>query len=245
MHTGQPLANEAEELKRFTGVEFAVTHFEPPTFFVIQKRERLSPDEVRPMAAYFIMNNRIYQSPDLYTVLSNRLLTSLSSLQTSLDILRTHKPPFMSRTGFVWPIMEPEATGPGSDQQTEKRKGTDEETSATPTSNSRKQQNHLLLFNAMRTTAAHASTTFTNNTRQMVDQPPTTETVPSEPTVERARSVSVVATPVPSQRRSSTPRVTATSQSPELGKGQPGGPGVQQKRKKRRTNTAGNTPAPN
>ena len=27
------------------------------------------------MAAYFIMNNRIYQSPDLYTVLSNRLVS--------------------------------------------------------------------------------------------------------------------------------------------------------------------------
>jgi hypothetical protein len=64
--------------------------------FIIQKRERISPDEgswttsrilsrflatqpsilVRPLAVYFIMNNRIYQSPDLYTVLSNRLVSS-------------------------------------------------------------------------------------------------------------------------------------------------------------------------
>lgn len=29
---------------------------------------------VRPLAAYFIMNNRIYQSPDLYSILSNRLV---------------------------------------------------------------------------------------------------------------------------------------------------------------------------
>jgi len=232
-------------LRRFTGVEFAVTHSEPPTFFIIQKRERLSPDEVRPMAAYFIMNNRIYQSPDLYTVLSNRLLTSLSSLQTSLDILRTHKPPFLPRTGFVWPIMEPESAGTGSDQQTEKRKGTDEETSTTSSSNSRKHQNHFLLFNAMRTTAAHASTTFTNNTRLVVDQPPVTETAPPETTVERARSLSVVATPAPQLRRSSTPRVAGTAQLPELGKGQPGAPGVPPKKKKRRTITAGSTPAPN
>ena len=158
-------------------------------------------------------------------------MTSLSSLQTSLDILRTHKPPFMPRTGFVWPIMEPEATESGPDQQTEKRKDTDEGTSTTSAPNNRKQQNHLLLFNAMRTTAAHASTTFTNNTRPVVDQPPTTETVPPETTVERARSVSVTATPVPPTRRSSTPRVTGTTQSPELGKGQPG---VPQKKKKRR-----------
>ncbi len=31
--------------RRFTGVEFAVVHAQPPTFFIIQKRERLSPEE--------------------------------------------------------------------------------------------------------------------------------------------------------------------------------------------------------
>ena len=64
MHTGMPLLNEAEELKwassserggrmhldgllsrRFTGIEFAVVHSQPPSFFIIHKRERFSPDE--------------------------------------------------------------------------------------------------------------------------------------------------------------------------------------------------------
>ena len=82
--------------RRFTGIEFAVVHVQPPGFFIIQKRERLSPDEsvfaftvisdkcfhscfkitARPLAVYFIMNSRIYQSPDLYTVVSNRLVRS-------------------------------------------------------------------------------------------------------------------------------------------------------------------------
>ena len=71
-------------------------HAEPPSLFIIHKRERLSPEEskpqntgmcfpnqsaflpscpslARPLQAYFIINNRIYQSPDMYTVLSNRL----------------------------------------------------------------------------------------------------------------------------------------------------------------------------
>jgi mediator of RNA polymerase II transcription subunit 6 len=111
IHTGMPILNEAEELKyvlqiitaqavltcidcsrRFTGVEFAIVYAQPPSLFIIHKRERLSPDEgqyfilmstwlaklilaiVRPLSAYFIMNNRIYQSPDVYTVLSNRLV---------------------------------------------------------------------------------------------------------------------------------------------------------------------------
>jgi mediator of RNA polymerase II transcription subunit 6 len=170
----------------------------------------------------------------------------------------------MPRTGFVWPIMEPEATGPGSDQQSEKRKGADE-TGTASSSSSRKQQNHFLLFNAMRTTAAHSSATFVNNTRPVADPPPATETAPLETVVERARSVSVAPTPAPPLRRSSTPRVTGSSQSLELGKGLPGAPGVPPKRKKKRecihdgfwgsvrltrtciagTNTAGNTPAPN
>ncbi|KAH8120591.1 mediator complex, subunit Med6 [Phellopilus nigrolimitatus] len=69
IHTGQPILNEAEEFKRFTGIEFALAHAQPPSLFVIYKRERLSPEEVRPLAAHFVMNNRIYQSPDLYNVL--------------------------------------------------------------------------------------------------------------------------------------------------------------------------------
>ncbi|EAU93412.2 hypothetical protein CC1G_04391 [Coprinopsis cinerea okayama7 len=109
IYTGVPIANEAEELRRFTGIEFAVVHAQPPAFFIIHKRERISPDEVKPLAAYFINNNRIYQAPDLYSLLSNRLLTSVSALQTTLDVLRKKRPDYTPRTGFVWPIVgEPE-----------------------------------------------------------------------------------------------------------------------------------------
>lgn len=71
MHTGMPIANEAEELRcvqlhiqnlhllkdtsvfcrRFVGIEFAVVHAQPPTMFIIHKRERLSPDEGTPLIA--------------------------------------------------------------------------------------------------------------------------------------------------------------------------------------------------
>ena len=32
-------------LRRFTGIEFALVHAEPPSLFIIHKRDRLSPDE--------------------------------------------------------------------------------------------------------------------------------------------------------------------------------------------------------
>lgn len=42
-----PLTNPkfAYSCRRFTGIEFAVVHAQPPAFFIIHKRERLSPDE--------------------------------------------------------------------------------------------------------------------------------------------------------------------------------------------------------
>jgi len=39
---------------------------------------------VRPLAAYFIMHNRIYQAPDVYTVLSNRLVNFFLTLSLFL-----------------------------------------------------------------------------------------------------------------------------------------------------------------
>ncbi|EJD04339.1 MED6-domain-containing protein [Fomitiporia mediterranea MF3/22] len=181
MHTGQPILNEAEELKRFTGIEFALVHAQPPSLFIIHKRERLSPEEVRPLAAYFIINNRIYQSPDLYTVISNRLLTSLHAVQSSLDVLRTNRPDFTPRTGFIWPIVD----APATDSVTKKRGTEDTRETANESSDSfraatnqedlkqqksgvvtsggthvKKLENIIPLLNAMRTTAAHTTASF-------------------------------------------------------------------------------------
>ncbi|KAJ7225871.1 MED6-domain-containing protein [Mycena pura] len=205
MHTGTAIANEAEELRRFTGVEFAVVHSQPPSLFIIHKRDRLSPDEVRPLAAYFIMNNRIYQSPDVYTVLSNRLLTSLCSLQSSLDILRSRRPDYIPRTGFVWPIVD--SSQPGDDLR---KKAASEEVAATatPRSESRaeseapepvkakvpqRQQNSMLLMNAMRATALHSKTVFSANVLDATN----VENVPETPSAQGARSSATPAPPVP------------------------------------------------
>lgn len=235
MHTGQPLVNEAEELRRFTGIEFAVVHAQPPSLFIIHKRERISPDEVRPLVAYFIMNNRIYQSPDVYTLVSNRLLTSLNSLQTSLDTLRQHRPAYTPRTGFIWPIMEPStadtskkrALDAGDDAQASKALT---ETSSKPANTQaasrggKRKQNNMLMFNAMRTTALHANKAFTLPTA--VSDGPVPET-PASATAGRSS-----ATPAPSQR-DGTPK---PSQDTASAKGSVGG--AKKKKKEKRGSIA-------
>ncbi|KAI5124420.1 hypothetical protein M0805_008304 [Coniferiporia weirii] len=209
MHTGQPILNEAEELKRFTGIEFALVHAQPPSLFIIHKRERLSPEEVRPLAAYFVMNNRIYQSPDLYTVLSNRLLTGLHALQSSLDVLRTHRPDFTPRTGFVWPIVDaPTTESPmkkrtvedsletGNDssdlllsETTPDLKQRQNNTPSAPGVSTKKQQNFIPLLHAMRTTAAHTNASFAAREASGVAVPPES----------KAEILRVSVTPVPTQ----------------------------------------------
>ncbi|KAI0274782.1 MED6 mediator sub complex component-domain-containing protein [Gloeopeniophorella convolvens] len=231
MHTGMPISNEAEELKRFTGVEFAVVHAQPPSLFVIHKRERLSPDETRPLQAYFILNNRIYQSPDMYTVLSNRLLTSLYSLESSLDILRKYKPDYTPRTGFAWPVMDTEKTEEANKKPTEDMAslpGADPELIAKlekerALTNPKKQQNTTLLLNAMRTTAAHPFRTFQDKEAEVTVAP--SETIVSEP---QRSSVTPAPAPAPSQGATSQSQSTSASQDPAKG------PAGTIKRKKKR-----------
>ncbi|OCH96685.1 MED6-domain-containing protein [Obba rivulosa] len=233
MHTGVPLQNEAEELKRFTGIEFAVVHSEPPNFFIIHKRERLSPEEVRPLAVYFITNNRIYQAPDLYTLISNRLLTSLHALQSSLDILRSHRPVYTPRTGFAWPIAEPAS-------KDSKKRGLDEDTqpaedipglSGPPqkrreTSSPERQENSLLLLNAMRTTAIHANQSF------IVPSAVSESSVPETPAPAAGPRASV--TPAPNLVRGVTPKRASNAPTPqEPPPPAKGAPGAGKKKKKR------------
>jgi mediator of RNA polymerase II transcription subunit 6 len=238
MHTGMPIVNEAEELKRFTGIEFAVVHAQPPSMFIIHKRERLSPDEVRPLAAYFIMHNRIYQSPDLYTVVSNRLLTSLYSLQSSLDTLRAHRPDYTPRTGFVWPIMDSSLADDAS-----KKRGVDGELpsvdgqhdeSAPSTKRkvtsvlnvSKKQQNNMLLLNAMKTTAVHSNTSF--STRALETR---SESAPPE-TPHAGTGMRSSATPAPTATRGGTPKVAASAPTPQEPSAKAPAVGGKKKRKK-------------
>ncbi|KAJ1924258.1 Mediator of RNA polymerase II transcription subunit 6 [Tieghemiomyces parasiticus] len=78
------------DLKKMTGVEFAVVHERWPTLFIIRKQRRRSPNEVIPLATYYILNGNIYQSPDLYSVVSNRLLISLHHLSQAFDETYRH-----------------------------------------------------------------------------------------------------------------------------------------------------------
>lgn len=161
-------------------------------------------------------------------------LTSLQSLQTSLDTLRQYRPAYTPRTGFVWPIKE--AT---TSTETTKKRGLDTEAgSEEPTQTSltdtpvkpapaqesvKKRQNTMLLLNAMRTTAVHANKAFTLPTA-------VSETRVAETPVSATGRSS--ATPAPSQR-GGTPKPSASADNASA-KGSTGGG---KKKRKRELNT--------
>jgi mediator of RNA polymerase II transcription subunit 6 len=203
------------------------------------------------------MNNRIYQSPDLYTVVSNRLvsstyimptislkpsmqLTSLYSLQSSLDILRAHRPDFTPRTGFVWPIVDTSV-----DNHANKKRGTSEEPSSStddqPASSDpsakrkapntltapKRPQNNPLLLNAMRTTAAHSNLAFASSAFLPRENAPS-ETVAATKTAVRSSDVPAPAAPVQDAEKQET--VSA----PVLREPPPKGPAGAGKKKRKR-----------
>jgi mediator of RNA polymerase II transcription subunit 6 len=77
-----------------TGIEFAVVHEQPPVW-IIQKRYRRgpAPDDVNPIATYYIMGANVYQSPTIYSVIANRLVIKMnfrSLLANSPSLILLH-----------------------------------------------------------------------------------------------------------------------------------------------------------
>ncbi|KAG6869160.1 hypothetical protein C0993_012259 [Termitomyces sp. T159_Od127] len=236
IHSGLPVVNEAEELKRFTGVEFAVVHAQPPSLFIIQKRERLSPEEVprRVHRAVQSPRKRSFFAIRQLRWLKRKQLTALHSLQTSLDILRSHRPDYTPRTGFVWPITDPSLVA----ENTKKRAQDEDSVTLDESSSSlrqkvlsspgepRRQQNNMLLLNAMRATAAHsqmalASSTFAASVEAARVEAP-------------AAHVRSSVTPGPSPQIA-TPKVVQSVPTPQEPVKAPAGTG---KRKRKRTGTS-------
>ncbi|KAI8819841.1 MED6 mediator sub complex component-domain-containing protein [Fimicolochytrium jonesii] len=58
-----------------------------PTLFTIVKGDRKSPTRVNRLAVYYVIDGTIYQAPDLYSLLSNRVLNSLHQVQDAFTTL--------------------------------------------------------------------------------------------------------------------------------------------------------------
>ncbi|PWN31902.1 uncharacterized protein FA14DRAFT_127045 [Meira miltonrushii] len=109
-----------QELKRFTGLEYVLVHAKQPDLFVIHKRWRSSPTITNTLEAYYVLQGNITMAADILAILGNKFVSTVSSLQQSLEIARNAQPDFNPREGYAWRIAaeaQPEDTTEGEDEQ--------------------------------------------------------------------------------------------------------------------------------
>ncbi|KAL6256411.1 mediator of RNA polymerase II transcription subunit 6 [Pogonomyrmex barbatus] len=74
-----------ELLTNLTGLEYILLHVQEPILYVIRKQHRHSATVVSPIADYYIIAGVVYQAPDLGSVVSSRLLSTVHHLQSAFD----------------------------------------------------------------------------------------------------------------------------------------------------------------
>ncbi|KAK6909987.1 hypothetical protein I203_104013 [Kwoniella mangroviensis CBS 8507] len=103
-------AEEKIELNAFkSGFEYIVSHSQPPDLFVIQKRE-VDPSGKRDRVSgmWFILQERIYQSPTVYDVVSARLRNASQLITKTLTSLSESHPSSNPRSTTQWRSLPPE-----------------------------------------------------------------------------------------------------------------------------------------
>lgn len=73
------------ELKNMQGIEFVISLAKEPEMWVIRKQNRLNPHEAKQLATYFVIRENIFMAPNVYSVVSSRLLSTVLSLNKALS----------------------------------------------------------------------------------------------------------------------------------------------------------------
>ncbi|KAI8321204.1 MED6-domain-containing protein [Martensiomyces pterosporus] len=95
------LQKSSLDLRQMTGVEFAVTHQEPPALFIITKQRRSNATRATPISIYYVVNGNIYEAPTLYSILSTRMLSSIKHVEDAFEIASKHAE-FHPSIGYSW-----------------------------------------------------------------------------------------------------------------------------------------------
>lgn len=67
------------------GLEYILLHVQGPILYVIRKQHRHSPNDVTPIADYYIIAGTVYQAPDLASVFNSRILSITHHLQGAFE----------------------------------------------------------------------------------------------------------------------------------------------------------------
>ncbi|KAK2585636.1 hypothetical protein KPH14_010260 [Odynerus spinipes] len=74
-----------DQLTNMTGLEYILLHVQEPILYVIRKQHRHSPTLAAPLADYYIIAGVVYQAPDLASIVSSKLLSTVHHLQSAFE----------------------------------------------------------------------------------------------------------------------------------------------------------------
>lgn len=92
-----------DQLMNMTGVEYALIHVQEPILYVIRKQQRYSPQQTTPLADYYIIAGKVYQAPDLGSVLNSRILSTVHHLQSAFEEASSYSRYHPSK-GYFWEL---------------------------------------------------------------------------------------------------------------------------------------------
>lgn len=90
-----------DNLKNMIGTEYILLHVKEPILYVIRKQHRHSQEDTTPLADYYIIAGRVYQAPDLASVLNSRILSAVHHLQQAFDDANSYAK-FTPAKGYSW-----------------------------------------------------------------------------------------------------------------------------------------------
>ncbi|GBM78376.1 Mediator of RNA polymerase II transcription subunit 6 [Araneus ventricosus] len=96
-----------EHLSNMVGLEYVLLHVQEPILYVIRKQHRHSPNQVTPLADYYIIAGVVYQAPDLASVIGSRMLTMVHHLQSAFDEASSYSHYHPSK-GYWWEFKDNE-----------------------------------------------------------------------------------------------------------------------------------------
>ncbi|KAF8776994.1 Mediator of RNA polymerase II transcription like protein [Argiope bruennichi] len=99
-----------EHLSNMVGLEYVLLHVQEPILYVIRKQHRHSPNQVTPLADYYIIAGIVYQAPDLASVIGSRMLTMVHHLQSAFDEASSYSHYHPSK-GYWWEFKDNEKKG--------------------------------------------------------------------------------------------------------------------------------------
>lgn len=97
-----------DQLLGMVGIEYVLLIAQEPILYVIRKQHRTSPTQVIPLAHYYVIAGKVYQAPDLGSVLNSRLANCANYLQQAFSETHSYAK-YQSAKGYYWEFKDKES----------------------------------------------------------------------------------------------------------------------------------------